>query len=97
VSEGDTLESCDSILARTTGIVPITDDNIGEEYSFLLRNAPMLDHFIVFSIYSDCFGDDAPMRRATIAGRAMTFRATRRTAELTRGVGRYRQGLQIFF
>lgn len=41
--EGDALESCESILARTAGMAPITDDNIGEEYSFLLRNDPMLD------------------------------------------------------
>lgn len=37
------VETCASILARTAGMAPITDDNMGEEWRFLLQNDPTLD------------------------------------------------------
>jgi len=37
------LESCRSILARTGGLTPITDDNMGEEWSLLVPTDPMLE------------------------------------------------------
>ena len=37
------LESCRSILARTGNLTPITDDNMGEEWSLLVPTDPMLE------------------------------------------------------
>ncbi len=37
------LESCRSILARTRGLSPITDDNMGEEWGYILRNDPLIE------------------------------------------------------
>ena len=37
------LETCASIRARTAAMAPITDDNMGEEWRFLLQNDTALD------------------------------------------------------
>jgi spermidine synthase len=37
------IEDCRSILARSQALSPITDDNMGEEWNFILQNDPMLD------------------------------------------------------
>ena len=39
---GAIIEGCDGLLARTAGETPITDDNMGEEWSGLLMTDPLL-------------------------------------------------------
>ncbi len=40
--EGEPMESCGGILARTKGLAAVTDDNMGEEWELLAASDPLL-------------------------------------------------------